>query len=166
MSVVWDPGQDWIQIFDRLLKHPQGPTRGCRCDICTQGSPDCGGSGWTEDGEVAASVTVVSRVSRASTEEREEDGGAEVEAGALDEESFQRAFESCAPVSTLSLRSVNSHLAAVLVGLTSRDWRKRVEGLSLFRSLIMSAASDHQDFPSSLLHLQRPLVSCVQDLRW
>ena len=23
MSVVWDPGQDWIQIFDRLLKHPQ-----------------------------------------------------------------------------------------------------------------------------------------------
>jgi len=165
MSVVWDPGQDWIQIFDRLLKHPQGPTRGCRCDICTQGTPDCSGGGSTEEVEAAANVAVVSRVSRASTEEREEDGGAEVEAGALDEESFQRAFESCAPVSTLSLRSVNSHLAAVLVGLTSRDWRKRVEGLSLLRSLAMSGASQHKDFPSSLLHLQRPLVSCVQDLR-
>ena len=20
---LWDPGQDWIQIFDNLLKHPQ-----------------------------------------------------------------------------------------------------------------------------------------------
>jgi len=159
MSVVWDPGQDWIQIFDRLLKHPQGPTRGCRCDICTQGTPDCGGA-WTDEGEAN-----VSRASRASTEERDDDGGAEVEAGALDEESFQRAFESCSPVSTLSLRSVNSQLAAVLVGLSSRDWRKRVEGLSLLRSLVMSGASEHQDFPSSLLHLQRPLVSCVQDLR-
>ena len=31
---AWDPGQDWILVFDRLLKHPQGPGRGCRCDIC------------------------------------------------------------------------------------------------------------------------------------
>lgn len=163
MSVVWDPGQDWIQIFDRLLKHPQGPTRGCRCDICTQGTPDSGGGGWVEDVETNQNVS--SRASRASTEERDEDGGAEVEAGALDEESFQRVFESCSPVATISLRSVNSQLAAVLVGLTSRDWRKRVEGLSLLRSLAMSGASEYQDFPSSLLHLQRPLVSCVQDLR-
>ena len=31
---LWDPGQEWIQIFDNLLKHPQGVKRGCPCDIC------------------------------------------------------------------------------------------------------------------------------------
>ena len=36
-SPLWDPGQDWIQIFDKLLKHPQGPVRGCRCDMCQAG---------------------------------------------------------------------------------------------------------------------------------
>ena len=23
MNNLWDPGQEWIQIFDNLLKHPQ-----------------------------------------------------------------------------------------------------------------------------------------------
>ena len=23
MDQLWDPGQEWIQIFDNLLKHPQ-----------------------------------------------------------------------------------------------------------------------------------------------
>ena len=32
---LWDPGQEWIQIFDNLLKHPQGVKRGCSCDICS-----------------------------------------------------------------------------------------------------------------------------------
>jgi len=31
---LWDPGQEWIIIFDNLLKHPQGVKRGCNCDIC------------------------------------------------------------------------------------------------------------------------------------
>ena len=42
---LWDPGQEWIQIFDNLLKHPQGVKRGCSCDICCLGkspaSPAC-----------------------------------------------------------------------------------------------------------------------------
>ena len=31
---LWDSGQEWILIFDRLLKHPRGRAKGCRCDIC------------------------------------------------------------------------------------------------------------------------------------
>ena len=31
---LWSPGQEWIQIFDKLLKHPGGKRRGCKCDIC------------------------------------------------------------------------------------------------------------------------------------
>ena len=32
---LWGPGQEWIVIFDNLLKHPQGIKRGCSCDICS-----------------------------------------------------------------------------------------------------------------------------------
>ena len=31
---LWDSGQEWILIFDNLLKHPRGKVRGCRCDMC------------------------------------------------------------------------------------------------------------------------------------
>ncbi len=31
---LWDSGQEWILIFDRLLKHPRGRSRGCKCDMC------------------------------------------------------------------------------------------------------------------------------------
>ena len=37
---LWDPGQEWIQIFDNLLKHPQ------ELKLCfvlyTTGPQDCG----------------------------------------------------------------------------------------------------------------------------
>ena len=32
---LWSHGQEWIMIFDNLLKHPQGIKRGCSCDICS-----------------------------------------------------------------------------------------------------------------------------------
>ena len=35
---LWGPGQEWIIIFDNLLKHPQGVKRGCSCDICSLAS--------------------------------------------------------------------------------------------------------------------------------
>ena len=31
---LWDSGQEWILIFDNLLKHPRGRGRGCKCDMC------------------------------------------------------------------------------------------------------------------------------------
>lgn len=31
---LWDSGQEWILIFDKLLKHPRGRTKGCKCDMC------------------------------------------------------------------------------------------------------------------------------------
>ncbi|XP_071744955.1 CLIP-associating protein 2 isoform X22 [Lepeophtheirus salmonis] len=32
---LWDSGQEWILIFDKLLKHPGGsPCKGCKCDLC------------------------------------------------------------------------------------------------------------------------------------
>ena len=38
-SQLWDPGQEWIIIFDNLLKHPGGVKRGCSCDICRPACP-------------------------------------------------------------------------------------------------------------------------------
>ncbi len=34
LESLWDSGQEWILIFDNLLKHPGGRPKGCRCDIC------------------------------------------------------------------------------------------------------------------------------------
>jgi len=32
---LWGEGQEWILIFDRLLKHPRGVrSKGCWCDLC------------------------------------------------------------------------------------------------------------------------------------
>ena len=35
LSQLWDSGQEWILIFDNLLKHPGGKvSKGCKCDMC------------------------------------------------------------------------------------------------------------------------------------
>ena len=35
LSQLWDSGQEWILIFDNLLKHPGGKVgKGCKCDMC------------------------------------------------------------------------------------------------------------------------------------
>ena len=40
LSTLWGSGQEWILIFDKLLKHPNGkPKRGCRCDLCEADKP-------------------------------------------------------------------------------------------------------------------------------
>lgn len=33
-SGLWDVSQEWILIFDNLLKHPRGRAKGCKCDMC------------------------------------------------------------------------------------------------------------------------------------
>ena len=40
LSRLWDSGQEWILIFDNLLKHPGGKaSKGCKCDICQRTKP-------------------------------------------------------------------------------------------------------------------------------
>ena len=40
LSQLWDSGQEWILIFDNLLKHPGGKvSKGCKCDICQRSKP-------------------------------------------------------------------------------------------------------------------------------
>jgi hypothetical protein len=41
LSRLWDSGQEWILIFDNLLKHPGGKAgKGCKCDMCEMQKPD------------------------------------------------------------------------------------------------------------------------------
>ena len=54
-SDLWDEGQEWILIFDNLLKHPQGKSRGCRCDICLP-EPERRPSLWTPPGSHKNSI--------------------------------------------------------------------------------------------------------------
>jgi hypothetical protein len=30
---LWDEDHRWILMFDNLLKHPGGKTKGCKCDV-------------------------------------------------------------------------------------------------------------------------------------
>ena len=40
LSQLWDSGQEWILIFDNLLKHPGGKVgKGCKCDMCEMQRP-------------------------------------------------------------------------------------------------------------------------------
>ena len=40
LSSLWGSEQEWILIFDKLLKHPNGKAeKGCKCDICQEGKP-------------------------------------------------------------------------------------------------------------------------------
>ena len=40
LSKLWDSGQEWILIFDNLLKHPGGKvSKGCQCDMCEMNRP-------------------------------------------------------------------------------------------------------------------------------
>ena len=44
LSQLWDSGQEWILIFDNLLKHPGGKVgKGCKCDMCEMQKPNAGG---------------------------------------------------------------------------------------------------------------------------
>ena len=48
LSQLWDSGQEWILIFDNLLKHPGGKVgKGCKCDMCEmqKGGPTNNGHG-------------------------------------------------------------------------------------------------------------------------
>ena len=41
LSQLWDSGQEWILIFDNLLKHPGGKIgKGCKCDMCLMQKPN------------------------------------------------------------------------------------------------------------------------------
>ena len=41
LSQLWDSGQEWILIFDNLLKHPGGKVgKGCKCDMCEMQKPN------------------------------------------------------------------------------------------------------------------------------
>lgn len=41
---LWDSGQEWILIFDNLLKHPRGKTKGCKCDMCLREKAESDGA--------------------------------------------------------------------------------------------------------------------------
>ena len=40
LQSLWGSDQEWILIFDKLLKHPNGkPKKGCKCDLCEAQKP-------------------------------------------------------------------------------------------------------------------------------
>jgi len=56
-------------------------------------------------------------------------------------------------------------LASVYTSLSSREWRKRIEGLQLVRGLVTGGAGNMEEFPGRLKYLELPFEICVKDLR-
>ena len=57
LSSLWGSEQEWILIFDSLLKHPMGKAeKGCKCDICQVGKP--GSSNSRRKSENSSLITI------------------------------------------------------------------------------------------------------------
>ena len=93
-------------------------------------------------------------------------GVSDFEIGAVDEESFQRQFPlGCPSVVLTTERDFTTQLTAVQLCLGSRDWRRRITGLSLLRALSLAAPSLHPELAVGLYPLTQPLASCLAELR-
>jgi len=60
---------------------------------------------------------------------------------------------------------LDMQLASVYTSLSSREWRKRIEGLQLVRGLVTGGAGNMEEFPGRLKYLELPFEICVKDLR-
>jgi len=186
---LWDPGQEWIQIFDNLLKHPQGVKRGCSCDICLlakypamHSSPlsprlslptNLYNTGQRKPGVFETAIRLENskpesdspRCRGGSVDRMLVDKLERKQSGTVDEESFICQFQVPMRILVLTRKDLDLQLASVYTSLSSREWRKRIEGLQLVRGLVTGGAGNMEEFPGRLKYLELPFEICVKDLR-
>ncbi|KAL1232591.1 CLIP-associating protein [Trichinella spiralis] len=88
-------------------------------------------------------------------------------AGAVDEESFYAAFEDVPKVEIYSAKELSIQLQQIrtIVMNTNGDWEKRVDSLKRLRSLLISGASQYDEFFVELRSLEVPMQIAGKDLR-
>lgn len=95
------------------------------------------------------------------------DVGSGGQAGAVDEDSFMRAFEDVKRVNVFNGRSLNEELAKCrdTLSKSSNDWKVRVEALQTLRSLLVAGAGEYEEMSTGLRTLDVPFQVSVKDLR-
>ncbi|KRZ79086.1 CLIP-associating protein 1-A [Trichinella papuae] len=88
-------------------------------------------------------------------------------AGAVDEESFHAAFEDVPKVEIFSAKELSIQLQQIrtIVMNTNGDWEKRIDSLKRLRSLLISGASQYDEFFVELRSLEVPMQIAGKDLR-
>ncbi|KRY79872.1 CLIP-associating protein 1 [Trichinella pseudospiralis] len=88
-------------------------------------------------------------------------------AGAVDEESFYAAFEDVPKVEIYSAKELSIQLQQIrtIVMNTNGDWEKRIDSLKRLRSLLISGASQYDEFFVELRSLEVPMQIAGKDLR-
>ncbi|KAJ9591272.1 hypothetical protein L9F63_002175, partial [Diploptera punctata] len=89
------------------------------------------------------------------------------QAGAVDEETFSRAFRDVPTINLFSARELEEQLTAIreTIADANKDWSKRVESLKKVRSLLIAGASGFDELYVHLRLLEQPFQTSVKDLR-
>ncbi|KDR12058.1 CLIP-associating protein 1 [Zootermopsis nevadensis] len=89
------------------------------------------------------------------------------QAGAVDEETFSRAFEDVPTIQLFSARDLEKQLTVIreTIADPNKDWSKRVDALKKVRSLVIAGASSFDEFYAHLKLLEPSFQTSVKDLR-
>ncbi|XP_023711938.1 CLIP-associating protein 2 isoform X7 [Cryptotermes secundus] len=190
---VWGQDTNWILQFDNVIKHPGGKCRGCHCDVHDRTrSLDSGSRGDDEsDGVVKSAAKRASSVPRRgafsatksvpstpaptgtgskicrTSSLRRAASSAGGQAGAVDEETFSKAFEDVPTLQLFSARELEEQLTTIreTIADPNKDWSKRVDALKKVRSLLIAGAGNFDELYVHLRLLEPPFQTSVKDLR-
>lgn len=88
-------------------------------------------------------------------------------AGAVSDETFQKAFLEVPKCSIFSAKELKEKLdnACATLQNANLDWDKRVNALKVLRSIIIGGAFDFTDFTSELREMESAFLTSIKDLR-
>ncbi|XP_033608328.1 CLIP-associating protein 1-B isoform X6 [Cryptotermes secundus] len=89
------------------------------------------------------------------------------QAGAVDEETFSKAFEDVPTLQLFSARELEEQLTTIreTIADPNKDWSKRVDALKKVRSLLIAGAGNFDELYVHLRLLEPPFQTSVKDLR-
>ncbi|GFG38732.1 hypothetical protein Cfor_02767, partial [Coptotermes formosanus] len=108
-----------------------------------------------------------SKICRTSSLRRTTPSAGAGQAGAVDEDTFSRAFEDVPTVQLFSARELEDQLTAIRETISdpNKDWSKRVDALKKVRSLLIAGAANFDELYIHLRLLEPPFQTSVRDLR-
>ncbi|XP_066957520.1 CLIP-associating protein 2 isoform X43 [Macrobrachium rosenbergii] len=189
LDSLWSQEDEWIMIFDNLIKNTEASTRTRRhthhSHYHNSGTTSYHSSpyqspykrsGKGEDDVDRASIKSGGSKSRASSAPpvRRSVLGASLppksagaNAGAVDEASFFASFEDVPKVTIYSTRELEDTLSKIreIIQNPNNDWDKRVDHLKKIRSLLIAGAASYEEFYPHLRLLEPAMQLSIKDLR-
>ncbi|XP_033225325.1 CLIP-associating protein 1-A isoform X3 [Belonocnema kinseyi] len=89
------------------------------------------------------------------------------QAGAVDEESFIKAFDEVPDVTLFSAKNLEEQMKIIkdTVGDEKKDWKLRTDSMKKLRGIILAGGANYDNFPECLKSIQRSFETACTDLR-